>query len=869
MMEIEAKFAVPDQSILDRLGAADELAGYELGEGEVVEQADTYLDTAADSIAGGGYYCRRRTTSRGIVMTLKSLADSPEETTVHSASGDEHTGSDDGARGQVPDNAEALLIAGAIHRRSEVEVEIASGASGREGADGSSVGDTPTGQTVADWPAGPARDLVLSLTGDAPLEPLFELRQTRRLRPLRRGHQLIAELSLDRVTVLTAAGAKHFSEVEVELRPDGGEQDLAAVAAVLRNEWHLQPQPLAKYARALALIGRRRGAVTLTPADARHCATLAQRDDGYGRRALALLAVHHGKSQRQAAAESGISERRVRFWTTKYRRVGMAVFPARLRTDEVGSAERRRAAHHGRSTADGGVARQSQVSATGEAAPQGPRAPSGNAAPLGPRPAATGDAAPGKRLAANDDASRPTGSVKAGRPAKAAGSTKATGSAKAAGSAKAGGAVRAAITAALVAATSKQASALRTAAPSATTATATATATTPGTTPGTATTPTSAAPSASTAAPSAVAPPATSAAATPAASSTADPIAPLAGGPAVAPPWAATGAADEYELTADDTMASAAVQVLAEHFARMLDHEDGTRADEDPEHLHDMRVATRRQRAALRVFAANLDPEVMRPYKKALRHTGRALGAVRDLDVFLIKTQRYLETLPAERSDDLEPLLAAWRAERAHARRRLLTHLDSQGFARFKSRFATALAAPHRLTVALPGERSEPVPQRLQHVLPAVLFERAATVWAFADVLGSEHVPLWRYHQLRKASKGLRYTLEFFADVLGPDARPLIKDVKRLQDHLGDLQDAVVCSDVIRTFLLWGTWQRPDDLRETVDEMIVAPGVAAYLAARQAEMIELVRTFPPVWAAVSGGDFRRRLAELVASLEER
>ncbi|MGO8683559.1 MAG: CHAD domain-containing protein [Thermoleophilia bacterium] len=790
-MEVEAKFAVGDQSILDRLGTADELAGYQLDEGEIVEQADTYLDTAADSIAGGGYYCRRRETSRGVMMTLKSLADWSEETKALSATSRERTSPDDAASGQAPDDTEAHLVAGAVRRRREVEVEIASGANGREGADSTKGGAMPASETPADWPAGPARDLVLGLTGGAPLEPLFELRQTRRLRPLRRSHQLIAELSLDRVTVLTAAGAKHFSEVEVELRPDGGEQDLVALAAALRNEWHLQPQPLAKYARALALIGRRRGAVTLTPDDARRCAILAQRDDGYGRRALALLAVHHGKSQRQAAAESGISERRVRFWATKYRRVGMTVFPTRLRTGTAGRAENTAATHDVRTAADSGAAQRLH-------------------------PATDVAAAPGKIAAADGGAAGPAGSIKAGRPIKAAGPT------------KAGGAVRAAITAALVAATSKQ----------------------PGTLPATAAS-------------------ATTAAAAFATSSAATPIAPAASGPAFAPPWAATTAADGHELTADDTMAAAAVRVLAEHFAHMLDHEDGTRADEDPEHLHDMRVATRRQRAALRVFAASLDQEVMRPHKKALRRTGRALGAVRDLDVFLIKTQRYLETLPAARSDDLEPLLAAWRAERAHARRRLLTHLDSQGFARFKSRFAAALAEPDRLTVALPGERSEPVPQRLQHVLPAVLFERAATVWAFADVLGSEHVPLWRYHQLRKASKGLRYTLEFFADVLGPGARPLIKDVKRLQDHLGDLQDAVVCSDVIRTFLVWGTWQRPDDLRETVDEMIVAPGVAAYLAARQAEMIDLVRTFPPVWAAVSGGDFRRRLAELVATLEER
>ena len=71
----------------------------------------------------------------------------------------------------------------------------------------------------------------------------------------------------------------------------------------------------------------------------------------------------------------------------------------------------------------------------------------------------------------------------------------------------------------------------------------------------------------------------------------------------------------------------------------------------------------------------------------------------------------------------------------------------------------------------------------------------------------------------------------------------------------------------MRTFLTYGTWQRRRARRRAAAEPVVAPGVAAYLAARQTEMQELVRTFPPVWEAVGGPGFRRALAELVAALE--
>ena len=80
-------------------------------------------------------------------------------------------------------------------------------------------------------------------------------------------------------------------------------------------------------------------------------------------------------------------------------------------------------------------------------------------------------------------------------------------------------------------------------------------------------------------------------------------------------------------------MARAAQKTLAFHFARVGEHESGTLEGTDIEELHDMRVATRRMRAALRIFDGYLDPQDVRPLLKGLRRTGRALGTVRDLDV--------------------------------------------------------------------------------------------------------------------------------------------------------------------------------------------------------------------------------------------
>ena len=188
-------------------------------------------------------------------------------------------------------------------------------------------------------------------------------------------------------------------------------------------------------------------------------------------------------------------------------------------------------------------------------------------------------------------------------------------------------------------------------------------------------------------------------------------------------------------IVSDDTMDEAARKTLLFHFERMLKHESGTREGEDAEELHDMRVATRRMRAALRVFDGYVDRAAVKPYLKALRRTGRTLGTVRDLDVFHEKTMRYLGGLPEGHESDLDPLLGAWRTERDGARAVMIDYLDSQPHKRFARRFGEFLETPGAAAVEPFDADGEPLPRLVRDVLPVVLFERLAAVRAFAEWL--------------------------------------------------------------------------------------------------------------------------------------
>ncbi|MGH2474092.1 MAG: CHAD domain-containing protein, partial [Candidatus Limnocylindrales bacterium] len=121
-------------------------------------------------------------------------------------------------------------------------------------------------------------------------------------------------------------------------------------------------------------------------------------------------------------------------------------------------------------------------------------------------------------------------------------------------------------------------------------------------------------------------------------------------------------------VTAEDHIAEAGRKVMRFHLARMLEREGGTRSGIDPADVHKMRVATRRQRAAWRVFGPAFRKGRTRRYREGLREIARRLGAVRDLDVQLEAADAYRADLPVAEQRALEPLLAAWRLHREDAR---------------------------------------------------------------------------------------------------------------------------------------------------------------------------------------------------------
>jgi CHAD domain-containing protein len=301
-----------------------------------------------------------------------------------------------------------------------------------------------------------------------------------------------------------------------------------------------------------------------------------------------------------------------------------------------------------------------------------------------------------------------------------------------------------------------------------------------------------------------------------------------------------------------DTLPEAARKILEFHFRRLKNREAGARSGEDPEELHDMRVAARRMRAAWRVFDGAFKPARTRKLRRRLSVLSDRLGGVRDLDVLIGQLEQHRAELDESVRPGLDPLISLWRKQRAQARTQLVGELDSKDYCGFlddmddfldsganAAAMLVAPTAPHRVRDSAPSE--------IWTSYEAVRVYELVLPWADVETL----------HDLRIATKWLRYSLEFFGELLGPDAERLMSRVAALQDHLGCLHDADVAAKLTRDLLVAraGELTKPE-----------TAAIGGYLQSREREMARRRRALGPVWRAVNGAPFRRALGRATASL---
>ena len=224
----------------------------------------------------------------------------------------------------------------------------------------------------------------------------------------------------------------------------------------------------------------------------------------------------------------------------------------------------------------------------------------------------------------------------------------------------------------------------------------------------------------------------------------------------------------------DDTSAAGVLRSrLREQVEQLLAHDPGTRLGTDSEELHQLRVATRRLRAFLRAGRDLLDPETSEPLRAELRWLGSVLGPVRDLDVLIEHLVAEVGDLAADEADGRKLVRTLGRTRRS-ARRRLLAALDS-------ARYFALLDSLERPFATVADEPS------LTEIRVAEHKRLRKAVKALAPDSPDEEL-----HAARIRVKRARYAAELEGDAA------YVQAAKRLQDVLGEHQDAVVAIGKLR-----------------------------------------------------------------------
>jgi CHAD domain-containing protein len=296
------------------------------------------------------------------------------------------------------------------------------------------------------------------------------------------------------------------------------------------------------------------------------------------------------------------------------------------------------------------------------------------------------------------------------------------------------------------------------------------------------------------------------------------------------PPDVATSA-----LTKRATVGELLRHVISKSVAQIVEHHAGVYLGDDPEDLHDLRVAARRLRSDLRTFAPVLDRHWTTWLRDELAWLGGEVGRGRDADVLAERLRACIATLPVEERGAAARLLNRVDATRVEGRQHVVAALSSDRYVVLLDALVEAANDPH--FAADPPDINQ---QRARKIVPDLVRKPWRRVRRAVDGLSDES-PDSAFHQVRIRSKRVRYAAEAVTPLFGRDARRFARAMADVQTVLGDHQDTVVAE----------AWLRA----AAKDDPSSRLAVGELINMQRGERRQLRKTFKSVWKKAS----RRRL----------
>ena len=220
-------------------------------------------------------------------------------------------------------------------------------------------------------------------------------------------------------------------------------------------------------------------------------------------------------------------------------------------------------------------------------------------------------------------------------------------------------------------------------------------------------------------------------------------------------------------------------------------NEEGIVKRTDTELLHDFRIAIRRTRTVLGQLN-DVFPENIEAFEDTFSWLGELTGPARDNDVLILEIDKF-DKLRLKKLHDTLPLLKRFlQHKQDELYKPLIDALQSKEYRHFKTSWCRFLKECISQT-----DNNAPV---IGHVAPKKIRKLYSCIFRQGAKLKPKS-PASDYHQLRKAGKKLRYLMEYFQSLYPKeDIRPLIRQIKKLQDNLGEHQDLEVHTANLTTY---------------------------------------------------------------------
>ena len=140
-------------------------------------------------------------------------------------------------------------------------------------------------------------------------------------------------------------------------------------------------------------------------------------------------------------------------------------------------------------------------------------------------------------------------------------------------------------------------------------------------------------------------------------------------------------------ISPDETLETCARQIIMGYFCQMMSYKEGAKDGTDIEFVHEMRVTSRRLRAAMDSFADCFPEKAFKKHYKRVKAITRTMGSVRDLDVLITRFQRELDTLSEVEQTDIRGLIEHLQCQREEARKPMLILFAKLEETNFETKF--------------------------------------------------------------------------------------------------------------------------------------------------------------------------------------